>query len=441
MRSPAAALHQETLGKYRCSVKHAWPAHVLGVLVLAVLAAAVTSWPPPPQFWTGTPAWGFLGFLPIMLVVGWFLAVKLPSHPLGWLIMMVPALFALQVPLDLLGHALLPVAPDVAAWLLSYGSSTGATPLHGFPGPDRLDIETWSWLLPVGLMLTQIPLRFPTGQLPSPKWRWFSWYSVAALVASTALLSTMTAEVYPGVPNPVYLPGVSGQLQPQIVVATCLYPVAVIGSIGSLIVRYRRADAPTRAQVRWVMWSVTMACAAFATDGLLPVEFTIVHDWILLLFALIPVSIMVAVLRYRLYAIDSIISRTAAYVIVTLLVVGVYALVVTSMTSVLPNLPSIGVALATLASAALFLPVLRWVQRGVDRHFDRERYDAQMVLEAFGEHLRSDVHPDSTGDELMEAVKKVLHPEAIGLWTPGSGDERDAVPGADLGGLSGSRSG
>jgi hypothetical protein len=400
---------------------------VLGVFVLAALAAAVGT-----QSLIGTARWGFFGFLPIMLAVGWFLAAKLPGHPLGWLIMIVPALFALQVPLELLGQALLPVAPDIAAWLLWYGSSTGATSLYGFPGPDRLDIDTWSWLLPVGLMLTQIPLRFPTGRLPSPKWRWFSWYSVGALVVSTALLSTIPAEVYPGLPNPVHLPGVAGLLHPQIVVAVSLFPVAVIGSLGSLIVRYRRGDTPTRAQVRWVLWSVCMACTAFATDGLLPAEFTIVHDWILLLFALIPISIMVAVLRYRLYAIDRIISRTAAYVIVTLLVVGVYALVVTSMTSVLPSLPSIAVALATLASAALFLPVLRWVQRRVDRHFDRERYDAQMVVEAFGEHLRSDLDPDLTGAELIDAVKKVLHPEAIGLWTVGGRNERNAERGADL---------
>jgi hypothetical protein len=411
-------------------VKHVWPAHLLGVLILAGLAGAVAQ-----QFLTGAADWGFLGFLPIMLAVGWFLAAKLPSNPLGWLIMAVPALFALQVPLDLFGQALLPAAPDFAAWLLLYGASTGPTLVPGIT--DRVDLDTWSWLLPVGLMFTQIPLRFPTGQLPSPKWRWFSWFTIGALVVSSALLSTIRAEVFPGVPNTVHLPGIAGQMPPHIIVVTGLFPVAVIGSLGSLIVRYRRADAPTRAQVRWVLWSVAIAWAAFVTDGLVPTELTVVHDWVLLLFAVIPISMMVAVLRYRLYAIDRIISRTAAYVIVTLLVVGVYALVVTSMTSVLPNLPSIGVALATLASAALFLPVLRWVQRGVDRHFDRERYDAQKVVEAFGEHLRSDVDPNSTGDELIEAVKKVLHPEAIGLWTPGSRDQRDAAPGTDLGVVAG----
>ena len=403
------------LDEQRCIVKHTWSAHVLAVLVLVALAAAVAT-----QFWIANAGWGFLGFLPIMLAAGWFLASKLPRNPLGWLIMAVPALFALQVPLDLLGRALLPDAPNLAAWLLSYGH-------------DRVDLDTWSWLLPVGLMLTQIPLRFPTGQLPTPRWRWFSRLSLVALVVSTASLSTMTAEVYPGVPNPVHLPGPAGQLPPQIVVVGVLFPAVVGVSLGSLIVRYRRGDAPTRAQVRWVLWSATVAWAAFAIDGLVPARFTVVHDWILLLFSLIPISILVAVFRYRLYAIDRIISRTAAYVIVTLLVFGLYAFVVTSVTSLLPNLPSIGVAVATLVSAALFLPVLRWVQRGVDRHFDRERYNAQKVVEAFGDHLRTDVAPSSTGDELIEAVRKALHPSAVGLWTTQNHDDRGADPSGHVG--------
>jgi hypothetical protein len=288
-------------------------------------------------------------------------------------------------------------------------------------------------------MLTQIPLRFPTGQLPTPGWRWFSRFSVVSLVVSTAFLSTMTAEVYPGVPNPVHVPGPTGQLPPQIVVVGAVFPAVVSVSLGSLIVRYRRGDAPTRAQVRWVLWSVTIAWVAFAIDGLVPARFTVVHDWILLLFSLIPISILVAVRRYRLYAIDRIISRTAAYAIVTLLVSGIYAFAVTSATSLLPNLPSIGVAVATLLSAALFLPVLRRVQRRVDRHFDRERYNAQEVVEAFGEHLRRDFAPNATGDELIEAVRKALHPSAVGLWTTESHDDRGAEPGGDVGSRRGSR--
>jgi len=86
---------------------------------------------------------------------------------------------------------------------------------------------------------------------------------------------------------------------------------------------------------------------------------------------------------------------------------------------VLPDLPAIGVALATLAAAAIFLPVLRWVQSRVDRRFDRERYDAQKVVDAFGEHLRTDIDPGSASGELVEAVEQTLQPVSVGLWTSG----------------------
>lgn len=400
----------------RFLVKHTWLAHVLGVLVLAALVTAVAT-----QFWLSTAGWGFIGFIATMLVAGWFLAAKQPSQSLGWLMMAVTALFALQVPLDLLGQALLPVAPDAAAWMLSYGH-------------DRTNLDTWMWLFPLGLMITQIPLRFPTGQLPSPSWRWFSWYTLGAIIVSAAVLLTMTEEVFPGVRNPVHIAGTVGHVPFQMIVVSCLVTPAIVGSIGSLVVRYRSARAQTRAQIRWVLWAMVIAVLAVAANGFVPPEFTAFHEWVLLLHALVPIAILLAVLRYHLYAIDRIISRTAAYAVVTLLVVGVYALVVTSVTYFQPGLPAIGVALGTLASAALFLPVLRWVQRAVDRRFDRERYDAQRVVEAFGDHLRTAVDLDATGRELIEAVEQTLQPAAVGLWIrSGAGTGQPQHPGSGAG--------
>lgn len=106
-----------------------------------------------------------------------------------------------------------------------------------------------------------------------------------------------------------------------------------------------------------------------------------------------------------------------AYAIVTLLTVCVYALVVVSITWLLPGLPSVGVALATLIAAALFLPVLRAVQRVVDRRFDRERYNAEKVVDAFGERLRSHLDPHSRGGDLTTAVEQTLQPASVGIWT------------------------
>jgi hypothetical protein len=376
-----------------------WGAHLLGVLILAaVIVAAAT------QFWVATAGWGFIGYLAISLATGWFLAARLPRNPIGWLILGSAVIFALQVPLELIGVALLPDQPELAAWLLNYGH-------------DRVDLDTWTWLPALGLLFTQIPLRFPTGRLLSPRWRWFSAYTVVALVVSTLVLSTWTLEVYPGLPNPVGLTWLIAGQPFQLLVVDVLFPTATLGSIASLILRYRRGAVQERAQIRWVAWAVPLAATPLIIDLLTPPEVPIVHDWIQIGHALIPIALMIAVLRYRLYDIDRLISRTTAYAIVTLLAVGVYALVVVSLTRLLPDLPSVGVALATLIAAALFLPALRAVQRVVDRRFDRERYDAEKVVDAFGERLRSHLDPHSTGGDLTRAVEQTLQPASVGLWT------------------------
>jgi hypothetical protein len=142
-------------------------------------------------------------------------------------------------------------------------------------------------------------------------------------------------------------------------------------------------------------------------------------------YGLIPIAIAVAVLRYRLYEIDRIISRTAAYALVTLLVLGVYAVVVTSITWLLPGAPAVAVAVATLAAAALALPALRWIRRRVDHRFDRARYDAQRVVESFGERLRNGADPDSAATDLVSAAEQTLQPAAVGLWlVPGEPTSR-----------------
>ena len=374
-------------------------AHIVGVLLLtAIVVAAVT------QFWVATAGWGFIGYLAISLGTGWFLAARLPRNPIGWLILGSASIFALQVPLELIGVSLLPTSPDLAAWLLGYAH-------------DRADLDTWTWLPALGLLFTQIPLRFPTGRLLTPRWRAFSWFTIAALVVSTIVLSTWTVEVYPGVPNPVGLTWLIGGQPFQLLVVDVLFPIATLGSLASIIVRYRRGTVQERAQIRWVAWAVPLAAAPLIIDLVTPADVPIVHDWIQIGHALIPIALMVAVLRYRLYDIDRLISRTAAYSIVTVLVVGVYALIVTSLTALLPSLPSVGVALATLVAAALFLPVLRWVQHWVDRRLDRERYNAEKVVDAFGERLRSGLDPFATGRDLTRAVEQTLQPTSVGIWT------------------------
>jgi len=132
--------------------------------------------------------------------------------------------------------------------------------------------------------------------------------------------------------------------------------------------------------------------------------------------AFLPVSIGVAVLRYRLFDIDRVISRTVAYAIVTGLLVGVYAGLVLLATQVFRFHSSVAVAVSTLAAAALFAPVRRWVQRVVDRRFNRARYDAEKTVAAFAARLKDSVDLDSVRDDLASTVLRALEPEHLSVW-------------------------
>lgn len=382
-----------------------WLAHLVGVAVLAwlVMAAAASAGPLP---WDTLP---ILLVLVTCLAVGWLLAWKRPGNPLGWMLMAVTWLFTVGIPLALLGNALLDTAPAVARWLLWFGENRE---------------DTWTWLPPVGLLLTQVPLRFPDGRLPSERWRWFSWFTIAAIVFGSAVLSASPAEVAPAVANPVHVEGLLDSPWLLGVVFGSL-AVSFLGSSASLVMRYRAAGEVERAQLRWVLWAVAIAACTLviswiANAGWFADEDLEVFNVLgLVAYGLIPISIGIAVLRYRLYEIDRIISRTAAYALVSLLVVAVYAVVVTSTTWLLPGLENVGVAVATLAAAALFLPALRWIRRRIDRRFDREQYDAQLVVERFGEVVRTGADPHSSAADLLSAVEATLKPDSVGLWTPG----------------------
>lgn len=130
----------------------------------------------------------------------------------------------------------------------------------------------------------------------------------------------------------------------------------------------------------------------------------------------LPVSIAVGILKYHLYDIDRIISRTLAYAIVTGLLIGVYAGVVLLATRVLPLRTPVAVAGATLVVAALFSPLRRWVQRIVDRRFNRARYDAEMTVSAFAARLKDAVDLDSARDDLTAAVQNALEPTHVSVW-------------------------
>ena len=192
----------------------------------------------------------------------------------------------------------------------------------------------------------------------------------------------------------------------------------------SLFVRYRRSAGEERLQLKWFAYVAILslvllvALVPFAStnkSGDVAFDATIVAGIGLAL----PVAIGIAILKYRLYAIDRIISRTVSYVLVTGVVAGVYLGCIAVLTRLLPVRGSLGIAIAVLAAVAVFNPLRRRVQAVVDQRFDRARYNAERVVAKFSVQLREEVDLDVLGADLLGVVHHVLAPTHLGLWLSG----------------------
>ena len=191
-----------------------------------------------------------------------------------------------------------------------------------------------------------------------------------------------------------------------------------------MVVRYRRGDEVERHQLKWLIGVAGVAAVAFPIAFIVP--FSVVADaafyaGLLALLAL-PLAIGIAILRYRLYDIDRIISRTIGWSLVSGLLVAAFAILVVGLQAALTDVTqgeTLAVAASTLVAFALFQPVRRTVQRAVDRRFDRGRYDAQLTVDAFAERLRDEVDLETLAAELERTVVGTMRPSTASLWLPG----------------------
>jgi hypothetical protein len=186
------------------------------------------------------------------------------------------------------------------------------------------------------------------------------------------------------------------------------------------VLSWRRSASERRQQLKWLMCGVAIALAGLAVVVLGPPKDQtpgrIARDLAFVALAALPVSMAVGILKYHLYDIDRLISRTLSYALVTGALVGVYAGIVTLATRVLPFSSPVAVASSTLAVAALFNPVRRRVQRAVDRRFNRARYDAEETVAAFAAGLKDAVDLDSVRDDLARVVQQALEPAQVSIW-------------------------
>ena len=370
---------------------------LLALTVLLLTAAVVLGL-------TGGEAWNLVfGFIPVTLafaLVGALIAVR-AGNRLGWIFLAGATVTAVSVAAD------------------TYAARAATAELPG---------AAWAgWILTVSLGATApffflTPLLFPDGRPPSPRWRPVVWVAVAAGLAAavaSAISDVNFSSNFPHLRDPVVLVAPLGTVYN---LATSLGPLVFLAGAVSMIVRFRRSGREQRLQLKWFVYaSAVSALVVFVAADLgnnpLP-EFEIIVP-------LIPAAVGIAIMKYRLYDIDRLISRTLAYVIVTGLLVGVYAGLVI-LAGVLGFSTPPAVAVATLAAAALFSPLRRRVQRAVDKRFNRVRYDGELIVAAFATRLRDAVDLDTVRAELLGVVDSAVQPAHLSVWTAGrdKGEER-----------------
>ena len=338
-------------------------------------------------------------------VVGLVVAWHRPRNPLGWFMLALAPGLIFQIDGGLynvlnyrLGHRL-PLAPVALVFFHASEPALALIPL--------------------------IILLFPDGRLPSPRWRRpVGGYLTLALADA---IVQVQMSVYALTDHRTQV-DTSGQLIISndhaygtfFAFAALVFFGFWVLAVGCQVVSWRRAAGERRQQLSWLMAGGAAALALFfaaIAAGALPHSVRgAIGDVLVIGIAALPVSMGVAILRYRLYEIDRIISRTLAYAIVTGLLVGVYAGLVLLATQVLSVRAPVAVAASTLAAAALFTPVRRRVQRVVDRRFNRLRYDGDRMVEAFAVRLKDAVDLETVRADLAGVVNQALEPGHVSVW-------------------------
>ena len=338
--------------------------------------------------------------------VGAVVAARRPAHPVGWL---------------LLGIALSLTATAATAQYFVYGLLVrpGALPAARYAVLYQpATVVTALTLIGFVLLLT------PTGALPSPRWRW-----PARVMAATPAVLVLVVTLAGGPVDPRYqalggpfdLRGLDGVLLAANRTALAVTVVGLGAAAVSLVGRFRHARGVERLQLRWVALAAVLV--GLGAVGVL-LSLAVGGSAAGILFGVAvgcclvvpPVATGAAVLRYRLYDLDHIISRTLTYGLLTLLLGGGYAGVVLGLGQLLGRDSSLVVAGATLAVAAVFQPARRRIQQVVDRRFNRRRHDAAQTIGAFGDRLRQQIDLDSLTVELLTVADQTMQPTQVSLW-------------------------
>jgi hypothetical protein len=343
----------------------------------------------------------------VFAIVAALIVSRQPRNILGWVLMVPVGLYVVGGPIARYIESLAPSSPEPTVPILLMAW-----------------FNNWNWLLLI------IPLLFPNGQPPTPRWRWvgvaaIAWAALFVLLA--ALPQQINASTRPTLvlDNPI---GVLGKDTVERLVGVWivgLLALVVVCAV-ALFVRYRRANATEREQIKWLLY----ACAVFLVvyvggfvsrlGGTASLGGYIWGVFFGLSVIALPAAIGIAILRYRLYDIDVVINRTLVYGPLTMMLVALYfgGIVVLQRFFVLltSQQSTIAVVASTLAIAALFSPLRRRIQGFVDRRFYRNKYDAAKTLEAFSAKLRDETDLEALSDDLVGVVRETMQPAHVSLW-------------------------
>jgi hypothetical protein len=364
----------------------------------------------------GVPAydyWRETTILPaVYATLGLIIATRRPRHPIGWLLIGCGLTGSMQLVTG--QYAALAGAADLPSRLPALWASSQVQ-------------SAW-----VGLVLLLL-LLFPTGRLPSPRWRPVAWSLVAGLCLTlfTQGLKPRTLSDFPEDTNPFGAPALEPVLGPLDVLAGALLIAGVIGAFTSLVVRLRRSRGRERQQLKWFVYVALLGVVAIFPLGALlalligqlphgygGVLGAVFQPWLLAPIAL-AITVAAAIVRHRLYDIDRVINRTLVYGLLTVLLGSVYAagvLVLGRLLDPADGQSEPAVAASTLAVAALFQRARRRVQTAVDRRFNRARYDAARTVAAFSARLRDEIDLDTLSAELLTVVDRTVQPMQASLW-------------------------
>jgi hypothetical protein len=342
-------------------------------------------------------------------IVGFVIARRQPRNPIGWILL----------------------AITVATMLADDGGTYALLKYRfGHPGLPLSRIAVFlaaGWVGLIALLPLSIAL-FPDGRLPG-RWRWVFRLYVAdgllffGITGGLDLTGVLARHITVDSSGELAVFNAASSNRWEAVSAHVALPIWVVLAlilVASQVAAYRHSAGDRRAQLKWLMAGGAIAVASLVLSLTLsnagpPIVRAVANYGFVGVLAL-PLSLGVGILKYRLYEIDRLISRTLSYAIVTGLLIGVYVGMIALTTRLIPVSSSVGVAASTLVAVGLFTPIRRWVQHRVDRRFNRSRYDAEATVATFSARLRDAVQLETVRTDLLNAVNAAVEPSQLSLW-------------------------